>query len=159
MENPHVSWVNQLFIWQFSGYVKWPKGKSHIIHSIPRFLKHHNNPFTERLYHIWRLPKTILLKTYVRTIRFAPPSPYGPEAGCLYRCHTALKSKAGKKFWGAIIFTQTKMEANFWPLIAKWYSMGLTVCKWISISGIWIHFKKEQTVSRSSTTFPSCLHS
>ena len=62
----------------------------------------------------------------MRTIRFAPPSPYGPEAGCLYRCHTALKSKAGKKFWGAIIFTQTKMEANFWPLITKWYTMGLT---------------------------------
>ena len=61
----------------------------------------------------------------------------GPEAGCLYRCHTALKSKAGKKFWEAIIFTQTKMKANFWPLITKWYSMGLTVCKWISISGIW----------------------
>ena len=85
-----------------------------------------DNPCTQRLYHIWRLPKTILLKAYVRTIRFAPPSPFGPEAGCLYRCHTALKSKAGKKFWGAIIFTQTKMEANFWPLITKWYTMGLT---------------------------------
>ena len=71
-------------------------------------------------------------------------SPYGPEAGCLYRCHTALKSKVEKKFWEAIIFTQTEMEANFWPLIRKSYSMGLTVCKWISISGIWIHFIKKK---------------
>ena len=58
-----------------------------------------DNPCTQRLYHIWRLPKTILLKAYVRTIRFSP-SPYGARSWLSLPLSYSTKVKGGKKVLG-----------------------------------------------------------